>query len=344
MNRLVKSLLSIKPDQEICILSHRRADPDAVASSLLLKKFFLHIGLRKIYILHPEGISGRTLNLIQRIHVKWKYQIDLHNVENITYVVVDTGSPQLLGDYLRYLDNGKRVIWIDHHITGKRNDNFEYFVDENASSTIEIILDAVMPILSLSYFSEEEAKFIATAIYIETRSLSIASYVATYWFYYILKTAGISIGDIRKGITFEEDTSYYPAVVKALARAKWYVTSPDKNFIAVTHSSGYQNVISATLQKIGIGLSIIYSFKKGLRIHIRCKDGDIEKIHRKFIEEAINEIKLRGFKPVYGGHSKLYNIEITGGKFRRYYVEDIVTKALKLAVRKCGYDLGEIKN
>ncbi|HIQ13209.1 MAG TPA: hypothetical protein EYH44_02335 [Thermoprotei archaeon] len=344
MNRLLKTLLSIKHNQNICILTHRRADPDAVASSLLLKKFFRHIGYRNIYIIHPEGISGKTLSLMQRLHIKWKYQVELHDVNNTYFIVVDTGSPHLLGDYLRYLDNGKKVIWIDHHITGDKNENFVYFVYENASSTIEIIMDMIMPIFNINYFNEEEQRFIAAAIYIETRGLSIASHSAIYWFNYILKTTETSIRDIRNLITFEEDVSHYPALIKALVRAKWYVTSPNKNFIVVTHSSAYQNVISASLQRIGADLSIVYSYKNGLKIHVRCKDGPIEKIHKKFIEEAINEIKSRGFTPVYGGHSKLYNIEVIGGKFRKLYVEDIVIKALNLVTKKFGYTLGEIKN
>ncbi len=344
MNRLLKRLLSIPRDKGVCILTHRRADPDAVASALLLKKFFTYIGFKRIFILHPEGISRRTLDLLYRLGVNWRYQEDIDGSDEPTYIVVDTGSPELLGDYLRYVERGREVIWIDHHLLKEEKRSFEYYVDEKASSTIEIIMDAIMPIYSLNNLKEGEARFLASAIYIETKGLSIASHRAMYWIFYILRRFGISIRDIQRNIVFETDTSYYPAVIKALARAKWFVTGPTKYYIIVTHSSGYQNIISATFQRLGVDLSIIYSYKKGMKIHLRCREGGIERIHDKLIHEILERLERKGVKPSHGGHRKLYNIEVTGRRFRRDYIERIIINALKNTVRGFGYSIGEIKS
>lgn len=344
MNRLLKRLLSIPRDRGICILTHRRADPDAVASALLLKKFLRYIGFKKIFILHPEGISRRTLDLIHKVGVSWRYHEDIEELESLVYIVVDTGSPELLGDYLKYVERSKDVIWIDHHLLKGKVREFEYYVDENASSTVEIIMDAIMPIYSINNLKVGEARFIASAIYIETKRLSIASYTSMYWIFHILRRFGISIRDIQRYIVFEVDTPYYPAVIKALARAKWFVTSPTKFYIVVTHSSGYQNIISATLQRLGIDLSIIYSYKKGMKIHMRCREGGIERIHDELIHEILGRLEKKGIKPSHGGHRRLYNIEVTGRRFRRDYIERIVINALENTIKGCGYNVGEIKS
>ena len=344
MNRLLKRLLSIPRDRKVCILTHRRADPDAIASALLLKKFLIHIGFKRIFILHPEGISRRTLDLLYRLGVKWSYHEDIDGLDNPTYIVVDTGSPELLGDYLKYVERGKDVIWIDHHLLKEERENFEYYVNEKASSTVEIIMDAIMPIYSINDLKEGEAVFIASAIYIETRGLSIASHTAMYWIFHLLRRFGVSLKDIQRNIVFEVDTSYYPAVIKGLARAKWFVTSPTKYYIVVTHSSGYQNIVSATLQRLGVDLSIIYSYKKGMKIHLRCREGGIESIHNELIHKIMEELKKRGVKPSHGGHRKLYNIEVTGRRFRRDYIERIIINALKNTVKGLGYNIGEVKS
>lgn len=344
MNRLLKRLLSIPQDKGVCILTHRRADPDAVASALILRKFLLYIGIRDIYVLHPEGISKRTLDLLYRLHVRWQYHEEIDDLMETTYIVVDTGSPELLGSYLKYVENGKNVIWIDHHLLKEGRGKFEYYVDEDASSTVEILMDAIMPIYNINYLSDGEARLIASAIYIETKGLSIASHTALYWIYYIMRRFGLTVRDIQRYIVFEPDSSYYPAVIKALARAKWFVTGPTKYYIAITHSSGYQNIISASLQRIGVDLTIIYSYKKGLKIHLRCREGGIERIHDKVIHKILEELERRGLKPSHGGHKKLYNIEVIGKRFRKDYIERIVIKALKTASKEFGYNIGEIKS
>ncbi|MBE6153276.1 MAG: bifunctional oligoribonuclease/PAP phosphatase NrnA [Firmicutes bacterium] len=121
----------IKKYDSIVIARHMRVDPDALASELALKEIILNtFPNKKVYAV---GISAS----------KFKYMGELDKItEDIArdslLIVLDTPDKKRVD--VDYLELYRDSIKIDHHPYTENFCNMEY-IDENASSTCEIILD-----------------------------------------------------------------------------------------------------------------------------------------------------------------------------------------------------------
>jgi len=121
----------IKKYDSIVIARHLRVDPDALASELALKEIILNtFPKKKVY---ATGIPAS----------KFKYMGNLDKItEEIAkkslLIVLDTPDKKRVD--ADYLDLYRDSIKIDHHPYTETFCNMEY-IDENASSTCEIILD-----------------------------------------------------------------------------------------------------------------------------------------------------------------------------------------------------------
>lgn len=133
MNQYKLIYKQIKKYDSIVITRHVRVDPDALASELALKEVILNtFPDKKVYAI---GIGAS----------KFKYmgQLDRINEEiakNSLLIVLDTPDKKRVDS--EYIDDFKYKIKIDHHPYVETFCDLEY-IDENASSTCEIILDLI---------------------------------------------------------------------------------------------------------------------------------------------------------------------------------------------------------
>lgn len=131
MNVFKSIYKQIKKYDSIVIARHLRVDPDALASSLALKELIQNtFKEKKVYAV---GIPAS----------KFKYMGELDKInedipKNSLLIVLDTPDKKRVDS--EYIDEFKFKIKIDHHPYVETFCDIEY-IDENASSTCEMILE-----------------------------------------------------------------------------------------------------------------------------------------------------------------------------------------------------------
>lgn len=132
MNRLSELVMNA---EKIAILGHVRPDGDCVGSCLAVCNY-----LREQY---PE----KTVQVyLEKPPVKFDYlnyfdEISQDTETDQVYdlcICLDSGDKERLGAYAVYLDQAKKSICLDHHITNKGYAQ-ENFIDAEASSTCELL-------------------------------------------------------------------------------------------------------------------------------------------------------------------------------------------------------------
>ncbi len=345
MNNLLE-ILDKEGVEEIYIVTHVNGDPDALSSAYLLTKFLKVNGYRKTYLVVPKGPSSKTIEILRRLRFRISYLTNLMPNGEKFYIVVDTANPEMLDDIgkIIYRAQRNRVIWIDHHKTmHKFVESLPYkYIDDKASSTLEILLDIIagyMPIENL-LIDDKETIFLLLSLYIETKWLTIATDVALYWFSNLLNYLNIKIGDLLKYIPRQEviETSQKIGIIKSFKRASWFKLGD--TYISITHISGYHNIVSSQHIRIGVDLSIVYSYKKKVKIHIRASNKkNAQKIMKRFIELILS--RFGDMEISHGGHQTIYNIEITN-KLSKTMLNEVIIDALSKISTEEGLTLEEI--
>ncbi len=121
----------IKKYNTIIIARHKGPDPDALGSQLALRELILNK--------YPE----KRVYAVGSYATRFKFMGSLDKVEDINYdntllIVLDTPDKKRVD--IDKLDSFKNIIKIDHHPVIDSYADIE-FVDENASSTCQLILE-----------------------------------------------------------------------------------------------------------------------------------------------------------------------------------------------------------
>jgi len=315
----------------VIILGHRNSDLDAVFSALLLKHFLnKFLKVKKIILLFPDGIAQRTVDVLSKLHLNIKYVTDIDDIGgyNIVYFL-DTGGVGVLGEIGRRILDSKliKIIMDHHHVEKEFINKFDIILSNpDASSTLEIILNVITRFIPISAIDRRYYSGILTAIYVETRFLTLASSDALYWFTRFKRASGLDIEEIRKIISYQPDISEKIAVLKAMKRMQLYRYTD--HLLSVTEVSAYMNQASAHLSRVGVDIVVIHSSrKKDCRIHIKVGDNILKKYHidiYEFLRMFYDENKEVSF----GGHLGLINIEYKGNKCKKF-IEEFISRLLK---------------
>lgn len=136
----------IKKYDSIVIARHLRVDPDALASELALKEIIINtFPNKKVYAV---GISASKFKYMGTLD-----KIDETIAKESLLIVLDTPDKKRVD--VEYFDLFKDSMKIDHHPYAETFCEYEY-IDENASSVCEIILDiAYNTKLKLNKYSSE---------------------------------------------------------------------------------------------------------------------------------------------------------------------------------------------
>lgn len=117
--------------------THVNPDPDALASQIVLG-FYLEQQGKKVFLVSEKPVPERFLFLpgikkIKSIGRKRKMDYD-------AMIITDAGDLGRIGEVRRFLQAGKPIINIDHHVTNTNFGDINYVVSD-ASSTCEVIFE-----------------------------------------------------------------------------------------------------------------------------------------------------------------------------------------------------------
>ncbi len=329
----------IKSNKSVLIISHRRADIDAVASAILVKNMTERLGWGNIDLVFPEGISNQTLEIIENIDIDFEYYLTPPRHEYELTIVLDTSSEKLLGNEWRKISK-KKVVWVDHHVIHTDEDERDLrYIDSRASSTVEIVLDIYSFYYPINSLPRKTLLLAAIAIYLETRFLQIASVRALTWFTKIIDILNVRPGELLKYISKKERNKPEKiAILKGIARS-WAWKLGEK-YVSITFSSSYSNKISKQLINLGFDIAIVLSHKKRGKIHIRSRE-EASDILEKLVEKLVKKIENIVGEVSHGGHQTIYNIEFN--KIEKNRLKMMVEESIRETAREMDLKLSEIK-
>jgi phosphoesterase RecJ-like protein len=133
-----KNILStIRRHQKFLVSSHHNPDADAVSSALSMALYLKSLG-KKVYVSN-EDACPEWLKFLPATSM-FKKAGDLKKIDYEVAIVLDCGDLGRVGGVRKFIQDGKPLINIDHHVT---NDSFGSInvVQSKASSSCEMMFD-----------------------------------------------------------------------------------------------------------------------------------------------------------------------------------------------------------
>jgi nanoRNase/pAp phosphatase (c-di-AMP/oligoRNAs hydrolase) len=188
-------------------------------------------------------------------------------IEPDSIIVLDTSSPELLGEYKGFLDLTKNIALIDHHSTCSFNTIASY--RETRTSNSELVWETIGR--SADQISR---KALLAGILADTAHLRFAN-KETFGTISELLGEDIVFDEIFTIMKDDHDPSKVIALMKALQRMK--VKRFGDYMVIKTNIGAYESFISKNIMGLGADVVIIVNDKKGERIVARANRSVVEK-------------------------------------------------------------------
>jgi len=235
--------------KRVAIVTHRRADADALACAKVLQLVLERLGVTVAAIVCPEGSQFGDCSR------ELPNDVDL-------YVLVDVASlsqiPPLQGRYFK----------IDHHHVG---DDIPGIAVQRPSCT-EIALKLAEEVgVELT---PEVAKLAALGIYADTGRLKRADAETLRLLAKLLEKTGGALGDLIREEERAEEPQRVIALLKGMKRLEAYRSS--LGVICISHVGAYESDVASLLLSIGCNIALVASRKEdGVHVVMRSRGFDV---------------------------------------------------------------------
>ncbi len=279
----------------VCILTHRLADIDALCSSVALGNFFKKNNA-KINFFFPEGLDSAAENLRKFLCMELSKPKDFKSFDLI--IVVDTGSPKLLGDYYYLVKNSSsKKVLIDHHPLTEESIHFytHYYVDTEHSSTCEMVLSIL---LNLGFnFDPLTSNLLLLGILFDTKHLILANERTIKNVCFLIdKGARLNWG--QDFLLQKKDRSEIIAKLKSFSRLNIYEF--DSFIVGIVKIGSFQASVAKFLVDLGCDLILAYSFDDMIKGSLRCSDAMCK--NNALSLNILAESLAKKFNGIGGGH------------------------------------------
>jgi nanoRNase/pAp phosphatase (c-di-AMP/oligoRNAs hydrolase) len=262
LHRLERFPYTRNPPGRILIACHRHADVDAYCAA-----YGLHRLLKRLYpkarvrVAAPEGLSIPARYMAERLKLPVAEAPTGREAYDLL-VAVDTGSTELLRDWLPlFQDSKKTTILIDHHPVAEESRRIfkHILVDERASSSSEIVARiwwgkglATGP---------RVARALLAGIYTDSRSFTSAD-CRTLAAASRLCQEGGSMAWVREALTIPRDPSEAMARLKAAQRM--VLTRVSGWTLATSLVGAFQASAARALVELGADVAAVVGESEGL--------------------------------------------------------------------------------
>jgi phosphoesterase RecJ-like protein len=254
--------------ENILLLCHHNADPDAIGSAYALQSLLLRLSPSwTVELGAAQGISRLSKHVLSYVPVNINMQPNVEKAHVI--VLLDTNTIQQL-DALseRVAKSPATLIVVDHHALHPETMQRAKLciTSEEASSTCEIVYSfykqaSLQPSLDV-------AKALFLGIAFDTRHFTLAS---SYTFKVIseLVDVGVNAQDALARLAMPMDPSERIARIKACKRAELYRMG--NWIIALSHVSSYQASAARALVDLGVHAAAVAGERDGqTEVSLRC--------------------------------------------------------------------------
>ncbi len=269
MKEIVNFLVEAsKRGQQILVLCHHNADPDAVGSSLALADALKQLGA-KAQAGVSENIGLAAKSVLETMGQK--IIIDPPLDANIV-VLVDTSSLDHLGKLGEKLkQKSHHIVVIDHHrpVEGMRKLSKHYFVKEDATSEAEIILPLIHELGAK--LTPLTASLLLAGIVSDTGQFRLAK-GETFKTVNVLVEAGADYNRVLDALRLPDDRSKRVAMLKAAQRLELHKV--DERIIVFSELSSFEADAAAMFVRMGADVAVVGSEEKGkIRLCGRAREG-----------------------------------------------------------------------
>lgn len=277
----------------ILYLCHRNADADALASAFALK----------------EAVGG-TIGVIDGCD---RVATILANQLNIEYVI----NPECQYDLVVVVDTStlaqlncfqlKKYAVIDHHATTSLNENAEFYIHRNRSSTAEIVLE-VLKIMGAPIMRRAAFAMIA-GIITDTGNFKHATSDSFKAMAELIELSGIEYSEVMDALsTLPQDISMRIAFLKAAQRA--VIERVDDWVIVTSQVSSFGGAAASNLISIGADVAFVASKEDGMvKMSARARKCAINAGVN--LAKLMEEISVK-YNGTGGGHEGAAGMDVQG--------------------------------
>ena len=315
------------------IFTHRQADPDALcaayAISEAISKAVADSNSRCIEtskIVAPQGANLLGTSLCAKLGIDFVDSIMPEEVSKADLIVaVDVGELGLLEPYTSSISTSvARKFLIDHHGSNRDDQlsewrNFETIIDENATSTCEIVAQR----FPADYLSQKIAKALLAGLLFDSQHLGIAT-ESTLKSALKLVRGGARIDEAKDLLRSRPERSEVIARIKSAQRLKF--EEAGRFFIMQSEVSSFQAAVARMLLDLGGDVGIAYGDHEGeARISMRSSQHFFRETKIDLGELLSSLAKESGL--IGGGHSTAASIS---GKTKASELAAQIIKKLKV--------------
>lgn len=314
MEQLVNFLKdAAKRGQQILVLCHHNADPDAVASAIVLAEVLQQMGARA-KAGTSEDISLASQNILRVVgrEIAVDPPLDMEFV-----VLVDTSSFEHLGKIGdRLKQKAPKLVVIDHHkpVEELKQLSSIYFVREEFSSESELVLKLIRE-LGVE-LSPKQASLLLVGIISDTGFFRLAK-AQTFEAIDFLVKAGADYEGMLEALRLPEDPSKRIAMLKAAQRSE--LRRIHGCLVIFSELGSFEGDAASMLTRIGADVALVGSEKKDkFRLSGRARQEILAKT-KLHLGELMEELGKR-FNGSGGGHAGAASMQGKGelGDIKKY--------------------------
>ena len=285
-----------KRGQRILVLCHHNADPDAVASAIVLAEALKHLGARA-----QAGVSEDISLISQNVLNTFGREIMINPpLDADLIVLVDTSSLEHLGKLGEQLREGvPKLVVIDHHrpVEAMKQLATLHFVREKFASEAELILQLLKELGAR--LTPEQASLLLAGIISDTGHFRLAKSETFEAVNQLLKT-GADYARVNESLKLPQNHSKRVAMLKAAGRAE--LRRVHGHLVVFSELGSFEGDAAGMLVRIGADVAFVGSEEKGkVRVSGRARQ-EILKLRELHLGELM-EAMGKQFKGSGGGHA-----------------------------------------
>lgn len=282
----------------VLVLTHANADPDAVASAVILGSILSEQGLEGSILAFPEGPSRLSRKILSKLDLHMRYLKAPPEHKYRAVAVVDATNAAQLSEFRQVVDKAERLLVIDHHLPSG---------DLVAKATHPIVGEEPATVVLVCQTLEELAvrlqpnlaTLALAGLLFDSRRFALATPTA-------LRTAAYLIergGSYETALSLLEEA---PPFSERVARLKGVLRSQilkvNGFLVALSEIGSFEASVARSLVALGADVALVASERKGeCRLSVRLSKGFMERTgisaSRDIAAEVANKIGGKG-----GGH------------------------------------------
>ncbi|MEM0453932.1 MAG: DHH family phosphoesterase [Sulfolobales archaeon] len=274
----ISEFLDILTPRSYCLITHRNADLDALASALVLREIIVRITSRnEVYVIVPDGLDSLSRYFLNNLNISsdYVYEDKVFDKSCDCWIVVDAASEEQLGRF-NMLDE---YLLVDHHEINMLADKAKVkLYDPRRKSTSELVA-----LLALRFGVELRNEFLTLligGILYDSRFLYLADEFTFNILSELIKAGGDYV-KARNLLTRRNLMDYSERIARLKAMSRLGIYRAGKYLVVITCIGAYEGNVLKILLDNGADIAIALARRdNGLRITIRVSEEVVNELGR----------------------------------------------------------------